>query len=177
MPSASTPARSANNGNAARVGSGVTPYHAMSIASRTSVITKSTNDVTIAAAGIISLGKYTFDTRLALPSRLADDSVTALDDELPRQHRGKHQHGLRHTGSAHAHHAPERNEHEHGDRRTDHRPRDADRGLLVAHGQVAPREEVHQLAITPQVAPVIGRRQARFDDEMHEGGGWPRRVG
>src|SRR5207245_2396637 len=59
-------------------------------------------------------------------------------------------------------------EHDHhdgdGHERTDHRPGDADRRLLVPDGDVPPGEEVEQLAVPPEVAPVLPLGPAGLDD-------------
>ena len=56
-------------------------------------------------------------------------------------------------------------ENHHGEERSEQRPDDADGGLLVADEDVAPGEEVEELAVAPQVAPVVLLRPAGFDDE------------
>ena len=50
----------------------------MTTARRPRVITKSTSAVATVALGMISLGKYTFESRLVLLIRLAEDSDSAL---------------------------------------------------------------------------------------------------
>ena len=46
------------------------------------------------------------------------------------------------------------------------RPGDADHRLLVAHRHVAPGQDLEQLAIAPEVAPVIALLAAGLDDQL-----------
>src|SRR5262249_48869483 len=58
----------------------------------------------------------------------------------------------------------------HREERADEGPCGADHGLLVAHGHVAPRQHPEQLAIGPQIAPVMAVGPAPFDDKfVHRG--------
>ena len=54
----------------------------------------------------------------------------------------------------------------HGHKRTNHRPRDADDGLVVAHQDVPPREDVEQFPEVPQVLPILLLGPAGFDDQL-----------
>src|SRR3954454_25337577 len=53
----------------------------------------------------------------------------------------------------------------HRQKRADHGPGGADHGLLVAYRDVAPGKDREQLAIGPDVAPVVTLGPARFEDE------------
>ncbi len=52
----------------------------------------------------------------------------------------------------------------HRHKRTNHRPRDADDGLLVADQDVPPREDVEQFPEVPQVLPILLLGPAGLDD-------------
>jgi hypothetical protein len=53
-------------------------------------------------------------------------------------------------------------EHQHGPERPEDGPGDADDGLLVAHQAVPPGQNVEELAIAPQAAPIILLGAARL---------------
>ena len=54
----------------------------------------------------------------------------------------------------------------HRHKRTNQRPRDADDGLVVAHQDVAPSEDVEQLPEVPQVAPILLLGPSGLDDQL-----------
>src|SRR5580698_4443266 len=68
-----------NAGNTRICQPGAKEYQNMSTASIPTVMAKSTILVTTAPVGISSRGKYTFEIKLALPMRLLDDSVRAVE--------------------------------------------------------------------------------------------------
>src|SRR5262249_22700393 len=55
--------------------------------------------------------------------------------------------------------AEDNGEGHHGKQEADHRPRDANRRLLVAHCQTELSQHAKQLAVAPQIAPVIALLQ------------------
>src|SRR5207244_13318666 len=89
-------------------------------------------------------------------------------EDRPRTHAGEDQQGVRRARLARQTRDPAEDdrEHHHRQQRPDDRPDDADRGLLVANGDVAPREHVKQLAIPPQIAPVVLVRASRLEDDF-----------
>ena len=104
---------------------------------------------------------------------IADQALTraaeGIGEELPGQQGGEHQDRIGGTpGGQFGQLAEYQREHQHGQQGPAQRPQDADDGLFVAHQDVAPGEEQEQLAIAPQVAPVVALGAAGFDDQ---GGG------
>ena len=55
-------------------------------------------------------------------------------------------------------------------KRPNHCPDNADDGLLVSDEDVAPGEKVEQLAIAPEITPVVAFGAAGLDDEVGEHG-------
>ena len=102
---------------------------------------------------------------------VADQAVGGVAEagreEGPRQHAGEHHQriGGGAVGGQLGDAAEDDGEDHHGQKRPDHRPRRADHRLLVAHRQVAPRQDVEQLAIAPEIAPVIALLAAGLDDD------------
>ena len=76
-------------------------------------------------------------------------------EELPGQHGGIGEDRVRHAIGGHLGKiAKEDGENHHGHERFEDRPQDAEHRLLVTHFQIAPGEEIDQLAVDPQVVKV-----------------------
>ena len=105
--------------------------------------------------------------RLALPTRLFEASLRIAGEQEPGQHAGEHQDGIGRGAVARQLGEPAEHDREdhHGQERPDHRPGDADDGLLVAHRDVAPGQDREQLAIGPEVAPIVALGAAGLEDE------------
>src|SRR5262249_22946955 len=101
---------------------------------------------------------------------VADQAVAGFGErggeELPGQQSGEHEQrvwdvgGRRQLGDF----AEHEREHDHRDERPDQGPGDADDSLFVADEDVAPGEEIEQLAVPPKVAPVLALGAAGLDD-------------
>ncbi len=96
-------------------------------------------------------------------------------EEGPRQHAGKDHQGV--GGGALAGElgdlAEDDGENHHGQEGPDQRPGDADDGLFVADRNVAPGEDLEELPVVPEVAPVVLLGAAGFEDGFHgEGQKW-----
>ena len=111
--------------------------------------------------------------------RVIDQAAAAFaersGEELPRQHRGEDHDRVGDAirgelGDA----AKDESENNHREQRTQHRPENADDGLFVAHEHVAPGEEVKELAVTKEIAPVIPLGVPGFDDQFGGGVGHDR---
>src|SRR5204862_2714884 len=89
-----------------------------------------------------------------------------IGEERPRYERGEREQWVRHPLRRHLRQSSEEEaEHEHREERLEDRPRDAEQRLLVAHLHVAPREEVDQLPLRPQLAQREARPpRRRLDD-------------
>ena len=120
--------------------------------------------------------------RFALPTRLFDAMREAGREERPRHERGV---GEERVGNAVRRHmreaSEEEREHDHREQRLEHRPSDPEHGLLVADLEVAPDEEVQQLAIgddltQPQSHPAAGRLDAQRVRTYRRVGHWRRRT-
>jgi hypothetical protein len=87
---------------------------------------------------------------------------------LPREHGAHDEQGVgggarrREFGNA----AEDDGEYDGGEERPDDSPGDADDGLFVSDKDVAPGEEVEQLAVAPEVAPVVLLGAAGFYEEF-----------
>ena len=88
-------------------------------------------------------------------------------EQEPGQHAGEDQDRIGRGAVARQLREPAEDDREdhHGQERPDDRPGDADHGLLVAHGDVAPGEDREELAIVPEVRPVVALGAARLEDE------------
>ena len=129
------------------------------------LIRKSPNATTTVAVGTINLGKYTLLIRFALLIRLLEASRNPVEKNV-RQHAGENHQGIRRCsvrqqpGDAAKYHV-----------KTiivingaNDRPC-ADQRLLIAHRQIAPREYPEQLAIPPQIGPIVALIAARLDSD------------
>ena len=117
-----------------------------------------------------SRGKYTLVIRFAVPTRLFDDPASpwaknvqgkqaAVGEERVRQPVGGH------PGEP----AEEDREDHHRHEGLQDRPGGAERGLLVAHLDVAPDQEVEQLAVLPELPELeAGETPPRFDHQNGE---------
>ena len=132
------------------------------------LIRKSTNATITAAIGTISRGKYTLLIRLALPIRLLEASAERGGEETPRQHAGEHHQriGRRAVRGQLGQLAEDDGEDHHRQERPDERPGGADDRLLVAHRDIAPRQDLEKLPISPQIAPVVAFGAAGLDDQF-----------
>ena len=101
---------------------------------------------------------------------IADEAVRGIGQrggkETPGQHAGKdHQRiGRRAVRRQLGQFAEDDREDHHGQKRADERPGGPDHRLLVAHRNVAPGQHLKQLAVLPQVAPIVALGTAGFDD-------------
>ncbi len=102
---------------------------------------------------------------------IADQAVRRLAqaarEEGPGQHPREHHQRVRGVavGGQLGDAAEDDGKDHHRQNRPDHRPGRADDRLLVAHRDIAPRQDVEQLAIAPQVAPVIALLEASLYDD------------
>ena len=100
---------------------------------------------------------------------IADEAVRGIGQcggkEAPGQHAGKHHQriGRRAVRRQLGQLAENDGEHHHGQERPDERPGSPDHRLLVAHGDVAPGQDLKKLAVLPQVAPIVALSAAGFD--------------
>src|ERR1700675_2618134 len=78
-PSEAPIANAMKSGSVTTRQSGRNPYQNINSAIRPRVIRKSANAVITELPGTISRGKYTFEIRLALPTRLVLDSLNAVE--------------------------------------------------------------------------------------------------
>lgn len=83
---------------------------------------------------------------------------------MPRQQAGVHHErvGRGTFAGEFGHFAEDDGEHQHGGEGLDERPGQADDGLFVADGDVAPGEHEEEFAVSPQVAPVVFFGEAGF---------------
>ncbi len=132
---------------------GATPYHAI-IPKSTSIATaRSTRPASTVATGMMIRGKYTFCTRFALPTSEFELMFSAVAKNVHGTSavNEKIGYGIPSDGTLREL-AEEEAEHDHREERLDHRPRRAERRLLVADLDVAPDQEVDQLAVFPDLA-------------------------
>jgi len=102
----------------------------------------------------------------ALLIRLSPAPLKGAGEKLPWQQRRKYQDRIGHAfGRQFRQLAEHQREYQHGQQWTTQRPHDADDGLLVAHQDIAPRQEEEQFAVAPQVAPVMALCSACLDDK------------
>ena len=103
---------------------------------------------------------------------VADEAVRGIGQrggkEAPGQHAGKdHQRvGRRAVRRQLGQLAEDDGEHHHRQERPDQRPGGPDHRLLVAHRDVAPSQDLKQLAVSPQVTPIVALGPARLDDQL-----------
>src|SRR5262249_32026661 len=108
------------------------------------------------------------------------DDALIVDDDVgsglqgggeidPGDERGKVEDGIgKASGRKLGETSEEKSEHDHGEKRLKHDPGDADDGLLVADFDVAPDEEVEELAVAPKLAEAkLESRGGRLD--AHDG--------
>jgi len=107
-------------------------------------------------AGSASLGKYTLATRWLLPTRLLAASVTALEKNVHNARADEHEQPVRTVDlfRESAKTSEDDREEQRGRDRLDDRPEAAQHRLLVANFDVAPDEEVQQLAVAPELRQV-----------------------
>jgi hypothetical protein len=85
--------------------------------------------------------------------------------KLPRKHTAEHEQRIGHPAGRHlAEPAKHQGQYDHGEKRADEGPGHTDYRLLVADEKVAPRQEIEQFAVTPQIAPVVTLGAASFED-------------
>src|SRR4029077_20361347 len=90
-----------------------------------------------------------------------------IGEELPGQHCGKHQNWIRdavgwHLGDP----AKYDRKNYHGDKGAKDRPNHADGGLFVPNRKVSPSEYVEELAIAPEISPVVFLGTSRFNQKF-----------
>jgi len=100
---------------------------------------------------------------------IADQAHAALAQgvgkELPGKHGGIHEYRVRHPfGGKLRELAEDDGEDDHGEQRADNAPGNADDCLLVADKHITPGEKVKQLAVPPEVGPVVALGASGFDD-------------
>jgi hypothetical protein len=68
----------------------------------------------------------------------------------------------RHFGDSAKHNSKD----DHREERPKNCPDDADSGLLIAHADISPSEDIEQLAVAPDVTPVVLLGATRFDQNF-----------
>ena len=133
--------------------------------------TKSTSGTLTPPSGSSVRGKYTFVTSGRFDSRLRLARLSAEAKYCIGQHTRDDEAGVRGRARGEVRELPE-DDHvdERRERRHEDRPRDAEEGLLVADGDVAPDERPEELAVVPQLADVEARNPARRPDHRDAAG-------
>ena len=99
--------------------------------------------------------------------RLLDASVRMLESKNPGQQPSEYKNRVRHIAVARQLGELSENdgEDDHRQERADDCPRDPDDSLLISNSDVAPREDGEQLAIVPEVGPIVALGLSGFKDE------------
>lgn len=84
----------------------------------------------------------------------------------PGEHPGEDKEGIGGctVGGQLGHFTEDDREDDHGEKGPNHCPGNADDGLLVANRNIPPGQDLEELPVTPEIAPVVFLGAARFDD-------------
>ena len=106
--------------------------------------------------------------RLAVADQALAGRGERRGEEHPGEHGGEDHEGIGRGafGGQPGHLAEDHGHDDHRQERLDDGPGDADDGLLVADGDVAPGEDVEQLAVAPEVGPVLAVGPAGLEDQL-----------
>ena len=133
------------------------------------VMRKSTKLVMTEPAGNDEARKINLGNQVGVANQAVAGLAHGGGKKLPRQVRRHDEQGIRNgarrgqLGNLAEHDG----EHNRREQRPDDGPRHADDGLLVADGDIAPREDDEQLAVAPEVAPVVFLRATGFKNQGH----------
>src|SRR6185369_9312056 len=109
--------------------------------------------------------KVDFSNQVLIADQTIARGSQRVRKDLPRKQRAKSKHRIGNAVGRHAcEPSKEHTENDHHEQRLNDGPRRAQSGLLVVHFEVAPSEEIKQLAIVPEFAQFNPGPRARWCD-------------
>jgi hypothetical protein len=146
---------------------GAKPYHAIRPRTIARLIARSTSATTAEDAGMIKRGEIDLADEIGVADEAARGFAEDSRKQEPGQHAGIYHDRIGSPSLARQFGEPAEHDrkHHHRQKRPDDGPSDADDDLLVADRDIAPGEDREELAIGPEVTPVMPLGPACFEDQ------------